>query len=444
MKNKILFAGVTVFSMVAAPAVWAGSLTIPNTFTSGTPAKAAEVNANFSAVKTEVDDNDSRITANKTASDANTTHRQGDGSDHSDVAANTQGVSTNAAAIQQNASGISSNATAIQQNAGDISNNATAIQNNANAITPNTTHRNSDGKDHSDVVLNNTHRTGDGSDHGNVVLNDSHRLGDGSDHADVAANTTAIAGLTGNPSSLACQGNDANDIMVRVGPLCVDKYEASVWDTIDGTGTQYGAGTGAIGNDNYPCADNANDCTGTSSIFARSQAGVTPSGSITWFQAQQACTAAGKRLLTNAEWQAAAAGTDKANCNVTSGSVANTGANASCVSNWGVVNMVGNLNEWVADWIQGVDATQYDVALNPSGNATINSPNYNSGDLGTNYDNDVAAGTQRSTGNSGPENFPAAVYRGGGFGGGGVFTFNSTYAPSYTPANGVVGFRCAR
>lgn len=40
----------------------AGELTIPNTFTSGTEARAAEVNANFTAVETEVDDNDSRIT----------------------------------------------------------------------------------------------------------------------------------------------------------------------------------------------------------------------------------------------------------------------------------------------------------------------------------------------------------------------------------------------
>lgn len=40
----------------------AGNVTIPNTFTSGTPAVAAEVNANFSALETAVNDNDSRIT----------------------------------------------------------------------------------------------------------------------------------------------------------------------------------------------------------------------------------------------------------------------------------------------------------------------------------------------------------------------------------------------
>lgn len=39
----------------------AGDLTVPNTFTAGTPAVASEVNANFDAVETEVDDNDARI-----------------------------------------------------------------------------------------------------------------------------------------------------------------------------------------------------------------------------------------------------------------------------------------------------------------------------------------------------------------------------------------------
>ncbi len=44
--------------------VTAGNVTIPNTFSSGTPAVAAEVNANFGALETAVNDNDSRITAN--------------------------------------------------------------------------------------------------------------------------------------------------------------------------------------------------------------------------------------------------------------------------------------------------------------------------------------------------------------------------------------------
>ena len=40
---------------------YAGTVTIPNNFTAGTKASADEVNANFTAVKAEVDDNDGRI-----------------------------------------------------------------------------------------------------------------------------------------------------------------------------------------------------------------------------------------------------------------------------------------------------------------------------------------------------------------------------------------------
>ncbi len=73
--------------------------------------------------------------------------------------------------------------------------------------------------------------------------------------------------------------------MVKVGPLCVDVYEASVWDTLAGGGTQYGAAS-----DDYPCSDNGKDCsdaTTATNIFARSEAGVTPSRYITWFQASR-------------------------------------------------------------------------------------------------------------------------------------------------------------
>lgn len=46
------------------PCAFAGELTVPNTFLSGTTAVAAEVNANFDAVETAVNDNDGRITTN--------------------------------------------------------------------------------------------------------------------------------------------------------------------------------------------------------------------------------------------------------------------------------------------------------------------------------------------------------------------------------------------
>ncbi|VAW94300.1 hypothetical protein MNBD_GAMMA23-2235 [hydrothermal vent metagenome] len=60
MKNIILTTGLLLGLSTAA---FAASVTIPNTFTAGSPAVAADVNANFSAVKTAVDDNDARISA---------------------------------------------------------------------------------------------------------------------------------------------------------------------------------------------------------------------------------------------------------------------------------------------------------------------------------------------------------------------------------------------
>ena len=56
--------------MMMSSAALAGPLTVPNTFTANTPARAAEVNGNFDAVKTAVDDNDSRITTNSADIDA--------------------------------------------------------------------------------------------------------------------------------------------------------------------------------------------------------------------------------------------------------------------------------------------------------------------------------------------------------------------------------------
>jgi hypothetical protein len=56
---KAAFLSIAVVGTVAL----ASSLTLPFTFSAGTTARASEVNANFSAVKTAVDDNAARVTA---------------------------------------------------------------------------------------------------------------------------------------------------------------------------------------------------------------------------------------------------------------------------------------------------------------------------------------------------------------------------------------------
>lgn len=65
--NKSIYLAVTLWSCQLV----AGSVTVPNTFVGGSTASASEVNANFDALKTAVDDNDARITTNTSATSVN-------------------------------------------------------------------------------------------------------------------------------------------------------------------------------------------------------------------------------------------------------------------------------------------------------------------------------------------------------------------------------------
>jgi hypothetical protein len=234
---------------------------------------------------------------------------------------------------------------------------------------------------------------------------------------------------------------------VKVGNVCIDTYEASVWRVPTPTTTnkslvakiQQGKATaadlatggatqlGLVFGDYAPCADSGQNC--VNDIYAVSLPGVIPSAYATWFQAQQACTNAGKRLPSNAEWQAAVAGTPDpgedngtTDCNTASVFTAvNTGSRSSCVSARGAFDMVGNLYEWVADWVPrstacgtwsaGVSPTGDDQCL--AGAATTGEP-----------------GALRRGGNlaSGPGAGPLAVIGEG--------------PPSFV--SGSIGFRCAR
>ena len=227
----------------------------------------------------------------------------------------------------------------------------------------------------------------------------------------------------------SCTGNDITDELVRVGSSCIDKYEASVWNApiASSATTQYG-----ISVDDYPCSDNGNDCSSTHPIYARSVSGVTPSGFITWFQAQQACAMSGKRLITNAEWQMAAAGTpdpgiadNSSSTCATNSDLSSTGSRGSCYSNWSVHDIVGNLWEWVADWMQDNSGS-------------------NAGDISSaTYGNDGIYGMDDAS----PEtnHFPAALKRGGYWNSGtaaGGFAMDGMLGPSESSSN--IGFRCGR
>ena len=251
----------------------------------------------------------------------------------------------------------------------------------------------------------------------------------------------ALAGFPKTP--LVKCSSDA----VVSGTVCMDKYEATVWRVPDPQGAnkklvkkiQLGKATatdlsnggatqlGTAGDDYAPCADSGQNCSGD--IYAVSLQGVTPSAYITWFQAQQACKNAAKRLPSNAEWQAAVAGTPDpgpdngtTDCNTGSSYVAEpTGSRSSCVSSDGAFDMVGNLYEWVADWVpRSTTCGTWGAGVSPTG------------------DDQCLAGAA-TTGE------PGSLLRGGGLDGGsnaGPLAVYGNAQPSFSDY--VIGFRCAR
>ena len=163
---------------------------------------------------------------------------------------------------------------------------------------------------------------------------------------------------------------------VTAGTVCMDRYEESVWRVLNPTTTNaplvakiklgtttradlQAAGAtqlGTLGDDYAPCTSNGQNC--ADDIYAVSLPSEIPAAFITWFQAQEACANAGKRLPTSAEWQIGATGTPDAgpdngttDCNSGALSVTLTGARKRCESVRGAFDMVGNLDEWVAEWV---------------------------------------------------------------------------------------------
>ncbi len=256
---------------------------------------------------------------------------------------------------------------------------------------------------------------------------------------------------------------------VAVGPLCVDKYEGSAWRIPAGqkaliaklragkatlADLQAGGATQvcSIPLGNNTCSscsfgptfpDNGN---WTEPVYAASIAGALPTTCITWFQAEQACRLAGKRLISNQEWQAAAAGTPDpgdaddgvATCNTKTAAPAACGARSGCVSSWGTHDMVGNVWEWVGGWGDlSTGCTNWDAAFGDDMTCVgPNAPESAPAGLALAPKTDIFPLDPR---------FPGAVIRGGNFDAGtrnGVFAIYGG-APPHNRSRST-GFRCGR
>src|SRR5262249_59705610 len=123
---------------------------------------------------------------------------------------------------------------------------------------------------------------------------------------------------------------------VKVGTVCIDTYEASVWqippsntalvklvqagkatlaDLATGGAMELGGIPGS--QTPYPASFPVNG-NWTAPAYAASVPGVFPSTCLSWFQAEQACALSHKPLVANQEWQRGLGGTpaDAPSCNI--------------------------------------------------------------------------------------------------------------------------------
>jgi len=262
---------------------------------------------------------------------------------------------------------------------------------------------------------------------------------------------------------------------VPVGPLCVDKYEGSVWRLPAGQKGVLGklrAGKATLADFQEagatqlcsvpPGNDTCSSCTfgptfpdngnWTEPVYAASIPGVLPTTCLTWFQAEQACRLAGKRLITNQEWQAAAAGTPDpgadddgtTTCDTNTEAPALAGARSACVSSWGTYDMVGNVWEWVGGWGDlSTQCTSWDAAFGEDMSCV--GPNVPPPSMLVGPPAPVVLGGSKADIFPIDPHFPGAVIRGGNFAAGtrnGVFAIYAGVPPHNRSRS--TGFRCAR
>jgi hypothetical protein len=232
------------------------------------------------------------------------------------------------------------------------------------------------------------------------------------------------------------------DEVVKVGTgasvFWIDRYEASLFEKPDGSGVRYSDASAS----SFPASGQIGN--GQAVLYALSVPGVAPTVNVTWFQANRACRVSGKRLPDGAEWLEAASdtpdpgandGTTNNKCNTSSAGPRNTGNGSGCASSFGAQDMIGNLNEWTADWVAGPGTSGPTISPNVVWPGAL----YN-GDATANVSGSVYGPLPNNDKISG---LPSAVLRGYSYGDGtiaGIFA----YVPDHSPASGnkYIGFRC--